>query len=260
MKDQIILEQDENGNYKVDIIGLMYLLKKDELPENSEVLMEYQDGEQVSYVVCAEESGSFLIADDGYDSLFELDEDSLHAIYYIDTEAGEDVVEKVTARDQKEHLDSIHYEEALMRMEKGEKVYLDYGIEFQMKLMDKHKDLTPAMILEGIWFTSERLRGKKEQSLNEENEDKLESLLSQYLAEHEKEVAQSKRSVLPKQSAKDEEDMMKFFKMLETPPSKDEEEDTDALEEELIRKLVEMLLTGEIEIRLETEDEDDDYY
>ena len=45
MNDQIVLHQDEDGNYTVDVVGLMYLLKTKALPDGSIVSIIFEDVE-----------------------------------------------------------------------------------------------------------------------------------------------------------------------------------------------------------------------
>lgn len=221
MNDHIILEMDKNGGYVVDIIGLVYLLKKKMLPENSEVLSVLESGYQFSYTVHQEEGSFFLSADfeedeENHDFLegdemewisdyFEIDEDAMNATYYVNTAVATEFKPELINTQTDIHYENVHYEEALTRMKNGETVYLDYE-EFDMQKMTVGDALSPAMVMDGLWFISEETKGIKKENLSLKESsfedlmavspDRLSLLLINYLEEHERKV--TKQTKIPK--------------------------------------------------------------
>lgn len=224
MNDHIILEMDEDGSYIVDIIGLVYLLKKKMIPENSEVLSVLDSGYEVSYTVCEEKGSYFLMADideetieeyledddgDWLSDYFEIDEDAMNAIYYVDMASIQEPRTGLFDTETNIHYENVHYEEALTRMKNSETVYLDYE-EYDMQEMNSTDSLTAGMVMDGLWFVSEAKKGMKkfrpeqskpkqskwiqpEQSkLVQSNEanDELSLLLNRYFEEHDRKVLQ----------------------------------------------------------------------
>lgn len=224
MNDHIILEMDENGGYVVDIIGLVYLLKKKMIPENSEVLSVLKSGYEVSYIVCQEEGSYFLMVDDDelyeetidsevfLSTYFELDEDVMSATYYVETAVSEDEWNGSFDDKPQIHYQNIHYEEALTRMKNGETVYLDYE-KYDMKEFDGKMALSPGMVMDGLWFVSEETKGLKAKPANAQKafkkeslqelapDDQLSLLLKEYFAKHERNVWSTEK---PKPTVKKE--------------------------------------------------------
>ncbi len=166
MKDQIVLHQDENGNYLVDIIGLMYLLKTNALPDGTQVLAIFESGEETEYAVISDGETSILCYEGNEHLVFGLDEDSIHAFYEVTINEPKEK-ESILPR-----YEQIHYEEALTRMKNGEKVYLDYG-DYDMALVDNQKTFSPEAVLNGIWFTSEAIKGVKKTNFVSETPSNL---------------------------------------------------------------------------------------
>lgn len=238
MNDHIILEMDEDGCYIVDIIGLVYLLKKKMIPKNSEVLSVLDSGYEVSYTVCEEKGSYFLMADideetieeyledddgDWLSDYFEIDEDAMNAIYYVDMASVQEPRTGLLDTETNIHYENVHYEEALTRMKNSETVYLDYE-DYDMQEMDSSDSLTPGMVMDGLWFVSESTKGMKnfrpEQTKTEEpkfiqskeDHDELSLLLKRYFEEHDRKVLQSpKPKTKPKTVSKEiisEEDFL----------------------------------------------------
>lgn len=222
MKDQIVLHQDEDGNYFVDIIGLMYLLKTNALPDGTQVLAIFESGEETEYAVISDGETSILCYEGMEELVFGLDEDSIHAFY------------EVTINEPKEkdsvlpRYEQIHYEEALTRMKNGEKVYLDYG-DYDMTLVDNQKTFSPEAVLNGIWFTSEAIKGvKKTKSVPERpsnlSPDTLFDRLEKFLQAEEmivppaskekKDKKQKKNKKKKKTSSKTEADMEQMLEQM----------------------------------------------
>lgn len=256
MKDEIILHQDPKGNYTVDIVGLMYLLKTKGLPDNSEVVMiDEFDDEKVFFVEELDESSILMAEED--DSLFELDEESVLATFYIDTSAGEVIAEK-SVKQKSEQFDSIHYEEALARISHGETVYLDFGVNYQMKPMNKKDQLSADMMMKGLWFTSDKVKGKKKTEKEKPKKD-LKSLLQNFLETHDKEVAAANEDIPFKPSKTDEEEMEDFFKQLSKNKNykKTQKETKDSFEQLFMEELTKLLFLEGLDI--EFYDDEDDY-
>lgn len=240
MNDHIILEMNEDGGYVVDIIGLVYLLKKKLIPENSEVLSILESGYEVNYVVCEEAGSYFLMVDeaefdeqdfeedDYLSAYFEIDEDAMAATYYIDTAIAEDGAGQNFEPLNKVHYQNVHYEEALTRMKNNETVYLDYE-DYDMKEIDSRAPLSPGMVMDGLWFVSEETKGIKHTNTKKETanknlwaeaeksqpKDELSLLLENYFAQHERSVIKSPPTPIP-QKKKDTKKVISEEDFLDT--------------------------------------------
>lgn len=160
MNDQIVLHQDEDGNYTVDVVGLMYLLKTNALPDGSEVYVVFEDESEESYLVSRQGKTSFLLNTET-NALFEVYPRSLEATFFIDVEAGAEIALSSKEISQKQHYEQIHYEEALTRIKNGETVYVDHDFH-EMEAINLQKPLNADMIVEGTWFTSQEVKGIKD--------------------------------------------------------------------------------------------------
>lgn len=225
MKDQITLHQDENGNYLVDIVGLMYLLMTNELFDQSEVRAILESGEELPYLVCVDGESSYLIAQDGHDSLFQLDDETIHAFYEIDM-LNDNEPNLSHNRSNKIDYEQIHYEEALTRMKNGETVYFDYE-DADMEIVNGEHTFSPEVILDALWFTSNGVKGKKPKTLQQAPKNALPSVdsifdrLENFLLEEE---------VKEKKIKKDKKTKKKEKKPKKKAPSKTELEMEDLLD------------------------------
>ena len=200
MNDQIVLHQDEDGNYTVDVVGLMYLLKTKALPDGSIVSIIFEDDEEETYYVTTGKRTSFLVHAET-SALFEIYPRALEAVYYIDVEIGEMLALNSNQIEIKQQYEQIHYEEALTRMKNGETVYLDFGKTAEIKKMDSSDSLTADMVIEGTWFTSPEIKGKKNPALRNKTSEidmpSLDSLfdrLETFLEEEEKKERKLKKA------------------------------------------------------------------
>lgn len=246
MNDQIVLHQDEDGNYTVDIVGLLYLLKTNAIPEGSIVSVIFEDDEEETYYVTAGERTSFLVSAQT-DALFEIYPRVLEAVYYIDVEVGEMLALNSTRIEPAQQYEQIHYEEALTRMKNGETVYLDFGKTTEMKKMNSADVLTADMVIEGTWFTSPEIKGKKDPSLRKKAPeiemptlDSLFDRLETFLEEEEK-----KERKLKKRASKEGKDKDK---------KKDKKKKKTAAKGDLeMEDLLDFLLTEEFVKALEAD-------
>lgn len=173
--DRIFINKDKDGRLETDITGLIYLLKEKKISPDSLVVSSINEsliniGEEDftldTYVVEESMFGDYILIRQGEDfqdelsfvlemndeeiditemfdltEYFEIDELSIGATYYI--YPAEEIKNK--------HMHIIPYSEALVRMEQGKSVHLDFQSDNVFVKVDSDTDITSDMLIEGMW-------------------------------------------------------------------------------------------------------------
>lgn len=227
MDNKLIIKKNQHGAYDVDIVGLMHILKHQLVPLQSTVIacMDPKGGQMLyldTYIVEESLAGGYILLynDEDMDNtvahmnqlpgvsvaqlsmpedvqamIDELDDeeetpyleldDMMMAARYLVYPKG--LIDKAQLFN-KESYAIIHYEEALHRLKNGESVFVDYNNEDTFKRVAPNSQLTPEMILKGVWAISETSEAKDvasdKYSLNDLNE-RLEAFLSSVTSDEE---------------------------------------------------------------------------
>lgn len=164
MNEGIVLSKDKDGNYLVDLVGLLYLLKTEALAEGNLVYMIIDETEEMATYAVESSKNNYYLRHIEEKSLFELTPFALNATYLVDIEP--------TAVPSKAEYTEIHYEEALHRMKNGESVFLDTEGKASMQKCSKETHLSAEAILKGTWFiTTETSKPKAKQKKKKSKTD-----------------------------------------------------------------------------------------
>ena len=153
MNEGIVLSKDKDGNYLVDLVGLLYLLKTEALAEGNLVYMIIDETEEMATYAVESSKNNYYLRHIEEKSLFELTPFALNATYLVDIEP--------TAVPSKAEYSEIHYEEALHRMKNGESVFLDTEGKTSMQKCSKETTLSAEAILKGTWFIATEANNTK---------------------------------------------------------------------------------------------------
>lgn len=170
------------------------LSQLNDLPGTQVAFYDAESGEQVNqdeleniFGLSSEDFADLMDgAMDDLSPFLELDEVMMDAEYYV-YPPGTDGHQSSKAAEQPERFEIIHYEEALHRMKHGEEVYVEKDETFTKKTNEDA--LTPDLLLEHTWATSNRVKGiktKEEKDIHNpinDIEGSLEERLSDYLYE-----------------------------------------------------------------------------
>lgn len=179
----IKLGYDKDGNFLVDLAGLIYLIQENCIAEGACIYMTESSGSISEYMLVRDtdingsssDKFSLVLIDSEPDTIYmEVDGYAFSAKYLI-------LSEDVTLEDSKNHTPAIfrkiHYEEALARMKKEETVYLQEKKDVYTPKQSKDL-MSPETIVDGDWFLKEELLPVSNENTESEKElSKTDALL-----------------------------------------------------------------------------------